>query len=100
MLKQSCVAISPEYRAQAIQKMIERGISFIEIDEVSDNLRIVNEYGDDMPYPSCLALGFTKRDRTLHMVFAADHPTQTAYVITVYEPERSRWSENFTRRIE
>ena len=89
-----------EFRAHAIQKMVERGISFIEIDEASDNLRIVNEYEDDVPYPSCLALGFTKRDRPLHMVFAANHPTQTAYVITVYEPDGSRWSENFTRRIE
>ncbi len=89
-----------EYRAHAVQKMVERGISFVEIDEASDNLRIVNEYENDSPYPSCLAQGFTKRDRPLHMVFAVNHLIQTAYIITVYEPERARWTDNFTRRIE
>ena len=79
--------------------MVEREISFAEIDEMSDNLRIINEYEDDSPYPSCLAVGFTKHDRPLHLVFAVNYPVQTTYVITVYEPEEARWSENFTRRI-
>ena len=80
--------------------MVERGISFVELDEAADNLRIVKEYEDDTPYPSCLVLGFTKKNRPLHSVFAVNHSIHTAYIITVYEPEEARWSDNFTRRSE
>ena len=32
------------------------------------------------------------------MVFPVNESVQTVYGITVYEPEASRWNEDFTRR--
>jgi hypothetical protein len=89
-----------EYRAHALRKMIERNISFDEIDEASGRLDMVKDYEDDTPYPSCLMLGFTKANRPLHVVFAVNHTPQKVYVITVYEPEKSQWTDGFLRRIQ
>ena len=87
-----------EFRAHAIQRLVERNISFDEIDEAVDGLRVIAEYADDRPYPSCLALGLTAARRPLHMVFCVNESVRTVYVITIYEPEASRWNEDFTRR--
>ena len=87
-----------EFRAHAIQRLVERNISFEEIDDAVDGLEVVAEYADDRPYPSCLALGLTAASRPLHMVFTVNELARTVYVITVYEPEASRWNEDFTRR--
>ena len=48
--------------------MVDRGIGFSEIDEIVGNLKVVNEYEKDNPYPSCLALGFTRAVRPLHVM--------------------------------
>lgn len=89
-----------EYRAHAIQKMVERDISFTEIDEVAANLHVIREYAEDRPHPSCLVLGFTMSGRPLHLVYSVDATSNTVYVITVYEPDVSRWTDGFSRRSE
>ena len=87
-----------EFRAHAIQRLVERDISFEEIDEAVEDLEVVTAYADDRPYPSCLALGLTTARRPLHLVFSVNESARMVYVITVYEPEASRWNEDFTRR--
>ena len=52
----------------AIQRMIQRDISFTDIDEASEKLELVEEYPDPTPHPSCLVLGFTNKKRPLHIV--------------------------------
>ena len=87
-----------EYRLHAVRKMVERGISFTEIDEALHYIKVVREYADDTPYPSCLVLGFTIRKRPIHVVFSIDVQMKTAYVITVYEPDKDLWDDQFLRR--
>jgi hypothetical protein len=87
-----------EFRAHAIQRLVERDITFEEFDEAVGSLDVISEYADDRPYPSCLALGMTRAKRPLHVVFSVNDPARTVYVITVYEPQASRWDEGFTRR--
>ena len=89
-----------EYRAHAVQKLIERDISFAEIDEATRNLEIIREYTDDTPYPSCLVLGFTSRKRPLHIVYSVNQSKRVVYVITIYEPDAGLWNKAFTRRNE
>ena len=87
-----------EYRAHAIKKSVERDISFAEIDEVSNNLAVVKEYAEDVPYPSCLTLGFTARNRPHHIVFSVNVQSETVYIITIYEPDGALWDGKFRRR--
>ena len=85
------------FRTHAIRRMFQRRISPQEIRHVLETGVIVEEYPDDLPYPSRLVLGW-HTTRPLHVV-AADNPAeQETIVITVYEPDPDQWELGFTRR--
>lgn len=87
-----------EIRTHAVERMVSRNIDFIDFDEASDNLRVIEEYLDDFPYPSCLCMGFTSKKRPIHIVFAVNEKDKLSYIITVYEPDPNKWDSSFTRR--
>ena len=58
-----------EYRTHALERMVERNINFTDLDEAITNLEVIETYPDDSPYPSCLALGYTKKRKPIHFVF-------------------------------
>ena len=58
----------------------------------------IEEYAEDMPYPSALVLGFTKSSRALHIVCAYDNENDRAIVITAYQPDPTRWVEHRWRK--
>ncbi len=60
---------------------------------------VIEDYADDTPYPSCLILGW-REDRPLHIVAAYNAQEDETIVVTVYEPDPSRWDVTFRRRIE
>ncbi|MBQ8210073.1 MAG: DUF4258 domain-containing protein [Clostridia bacterium] len=43
-------------------RMIERGIEYDDIKNAVLTGKIIEQYPDDFPYPSCLVLGYTKND--------------------------------------
>jgi hypothetical protein len=43
-----------------------------EILAILDSGEIIEEYADDVPYPSCLVLGRTRTGRALHVVCAPE----------------------------
>ena len=49
------------YRAHALERMVVRDITFTDLDEAFNNLAVIETYPQDIPYPSCLALGFSKK---------------------------------------
>ncbi|MBU2505611.1 MAG: DUF4258 domain-containing protein [Bacteroidetes bacterium] len=59
--------------------------------------KIINEYFDDTPYPSCLILGKTNKNRPLHIVSAYSAEEDMSIIITVYEPDPKKWID-FERR--
>lgn len=62
--------------------------------EVSE---VIENYPNDKYGPSCLVLGFTRAGRPLHI--QCSHPSRPLVkIITLYEPESSKWSEFRTRR--
>ena len=69
-------------------------------DEVFETIfsgKIIENYPDDEPYPSCLIYGRTTKDRPLHAVCAYSEDENLSIVITVYQPNPERWIE-FSRR--
>jgi hypothetical protein len=54
---------------------------------------------DDKPYPSFLILGFENRDskKPIHVVFAKNG--KDIIVITVYRPDKLKWTNNYETRI-
>jgi len=76
----------------------ERGeIREHEVHEAVLNGKIIEEYPDDEPYPSCLILGWTSKKRPLHMVCAYSEEDALVVIVTVYEPDPLRWID-FERR--
>jgi hypothetical protein len=69
-----------------------------EVLEVLDSGEIIEEYPDDVPYPSCLILGFTREGRPLHLVCAPVLDDERLIVITTYQPDPVRWENDLRRR--
>jgi len=62
------------YRNHAIKRMFERGIGELDVRAVIDRGEVIQEYPDDVPYPSHLILGWC-RERPIHVVAAYDSQT-------------------------
>ena len=80
-----------------VVRMQERGITRA---DVLDGLRggeVIENYPDDVPYPSALVLGFA-RDRPVHVVVAVDTSTSEAHIITVYEPSPDEFEPDWRTR--
>jgi hypothetical protein len=60
--------------------------------------KIIEDYPEDEPYPSCLIYGKTVKKRPIHVVCAFDNNENITIVITVYRPTEERWVD-FERRI-
>jgi hypothetical protein len=70
-----------------------------EIFEAVLNGKIIENYPEDEPYPSCLIYGRTNKDRSLHIVCAYSGDENITIVITVYQPNPDQWID-FSRRKE
>ncbi len=77
--------------------MFERDILEENVEDTVKNGEIIEEYLDDIPYPSFLALKFY--DKPLHVVFAKNQEKDEIIVITAYYPDKEKWSDDYKIRI-
>lgn len=61
--------------------------------------KLIENYPEDEPYPSCLIYGKTQTGRPLHIVCAYSKEDETTIIVTVYHPDPDKWID-FERRIE
>jgi hypothetical protein len=81
-----------EFSRHALDRTILRLISIQEIREAIQSCELLEDYPDDKYGPSCLLLGFTQKQRPLHI--QCSHPARPLVkVITVYEPDPTEWIE-------
>ena len=85
------------YREHAILRMFERDIFEVDIENTVKNGEIIEEYLDDKPYPSYLALGIAQKP--LHVVFAKNYEDDSIIIITAYYPDKDKWSSDYKKRI-
>jgi hypothetical protein len=85
------------FRIHAVKRMFQRNISEEDIRFVSANGEVIEEYPEDIPYPSRLVSGWSGT-RPIHIVLAENQSAGETIVITVYEPEPDYWEPGFTRR--
>ena len=85
------------FSGHVFNRMAERGFSPDTIKSVIENGTVIKSYPNDTPYPSRLILGFDG-ERPVHVVSAYNSENDTEYVITVYEPDTLKWSDDFTER--
>ena len=77
--------------------MFERGISPEDVRHALDEGQTIERYPDTLPYASRLVLGWCG-GRPLHVVTADGPEDEEIIVVTVYEPDPTRWEAGFTRR--
>jgi hypothetical protein len=88
-----------EYSQHALDQSIIRDIRVEELREAISACELVEDYPDDKSGPSCLLLGFTRAGRPLHV--QCSHPSRERIkIITLYEPDPSRWIDFRIRRSE
>ena len=87
-----------EYSKHAVDQTIIRNISTKEVKEAMlSRIEMLEDYPEDYYGPSCLILGFTKTQRPIHIV--CSYPSRSHIkLITVYEPDKSQWINNKTRK--
>jgi uncharacterized protein DUF4258 len=85
------------FRLHALVRMAQRGFDPQDIHKAFEDGKIIENYPDDLPYPSCLVMAWIS-DRPVHVVAALNNDTQETIVITVYEPDSQIWDNDFTRR--
>jgi hypothetical protein len=79
-----------------IKRMIQRGISRTAVKHVLIGGKIIEQYPDDYPYPSCLVLGRVSGDRPLHVVCGIGN--EELWIISAYYPDPQKWSDGFEKR--
>lgn len=59
--------------------------------------KMIENYQDDFPFPSCLIFGRDENGRPIQSVWAFVEGHDTAILITAYIPDANRWV-NYERR--
>ena len=85
------------FRVHAIRRMFQRQINTEDARHVLATGETIEEYPEDLPYPSRLVLG-RKGDRPIHVVVAEDRETGEIIVLTAYQPDPAQWDPEFKRR--
>ena len=85
------------FRGHAVRRMFERGINEIELTEVIAEGELIDEYPDDMPFPSVLLL-VRVSNQAVHVVLGVDAETGICYEITVFLPDPELWLAGFRKR--
>ncbi len=84
-----------EVSAHAEEKLAERDIAHAEIEQAMANPTLLEDYPADKYGPSCLILGFTAKDRPIHVVLA--YPPGVK-IITAYVPSLDQWESDYKTR--
>jgi uncharacterized protein DUF4258 len=86
-----------EWQRHALERMVERGITRAEVQEVLLGGERIEDYPGDRPLPSGLFLSWV-RGRTLRLVAAFDMVNRTVAIMTAYEPTLEYFESDFRTR--
>lgn len=86
-----------EWQKHSLERMLERGISRLQVKQAILDGKAIEEYPDDSPYPSALFFGWCD-GVPLHVVVAYDAQAGFGYIITAYIPDLEHFAPDFTTR--
>ena len=77
-------------------EMEKDGISADDVLNAIENGKVIEDYVNDRPFPSCLLYGKSDKNQ-IHVVCALPQHVNMLIIVTVYIPDPMRWIE-FERR--
>ena len=86
------------YRIHATRRMFQRNIDNSDVEKVIKEGIVIEQYEDDLPFPSFLISGKTNHGDPLHVVASLNINERILYVITVYYPDPIKWVDEYSRR--
>lgn len=86
------------FSAHAAKRMFERSISVDDVLVVLDTGEVIEDYPNDFPYPSKLLLA-RLAGRFLHVVVADNVTDNEMIIVSLYEPDPTKWDSEFKRRM-
>ena len=95
-LRSLCEAGKITWTRHALTRMLQRDISREEVKAAILHGKVIENYPQDYPYPSCLILHI--QGKPLHVVCGAGDGE--LWIITVYRPDPSQWENDFATRKE
>ncbi len=87
-----------KFTRHSIQQMFKRKISIDAVKKVIEIGRIIEDYPNDVPFPSMLMMN-TLSGKPIHVVVSRNHLEEICVIITVNYPNPGRWNANFDKRI-
>ena len=87
-----------QWRQHALERILEIGITRMEIKEAIQDGEILKSYHQDKPFPSCLIYSINKEP--LHVVVAFDPDAEICHVITAYRPDGKHFKMDLKTRRE
>ena len=79
-----------------LARLIKRHIHQSDVENAILTGKIIEQYPDDYPFPSCLILGFTVLNKFLHVVVSLNEGH--IYLITAYYPSKDVWEADMKTR--
>ncbi len=73
-------------------RLFQRNITQNDIEKALLNGKIIEEYKNDYPYPSCLVYGINVNNEVLHIVCGVSETE--LWVITAYYPDDIKWEDD------
>ena len=74
----------------------ESKIYYDDIISAINSGEIIEEYPNDYPYPSCLILGLTVSNTSVHVVCGTEG--NHLWIISAYFPSTDKWTSDFKTR--
>lgn len=96
LIKSLCNENKLQWTNHILVRLLQRNIKITDVKEAILSGKIIEEYPDDYPHPSCLILGITLNKQFLHIVCGIDK--NLLWLITAYKPSINEWDETFTKR--
>lgn len=91
-----CAEGSIRWTNHILVRLLQRGIAIKDIKHAILCGKIIEEYPNDYPHPSCLILGISIKEQYIHIVCGiADNEL---WLITAYYPNPEEWSSAFNKR--
>lgn len=98
LVKRLCSEEKLRWTQHIFLRLVQRNISMADVQMAILNGELVEDYPDDLPYPSCLILGYRGPDRALHVVCAPDTAGEELWLITAYVPDTNKWLDDLKTR--
>jgi hypothetical protein len=96
-IKDSLLTSNILWQKHSLQRMFERDISRSEVREALINGIVIEDYSNDMPFPSIL-VAYIKKEKPLHVVVAYDKQNLISYIITAYVPDEQHFENDLITR--